>query len=97
MAGRRRSDRAWRSSTNNPYETLEGILVERVPEDQRARLVFHAAEIYSGNGKDFGKKRFPYWTWDKRAAILADLARLSEQLNLQVTRGMYFRKDAPYA
>ena len=77
------------------YDALEEILVKHVPEDKRNGLVLHAAEIYGGFGKVFDKERYPEWTWEKRAALLDDLARLPKALNLYVTSGMFKRSDDP--
>lgn len=72
---------------DNLYEALREILEKHLPAEKRDELVLHTCDIYGGNGPVFDKDRHPEWTWDKRAAILADLAQLPLKLNLWVTSG----------
>lgn len=74
---------------------LESILDRHVPDKYRDSLVLHASDIYGGNGKVFDKRRNPEWTIEKRMAILSDLARLPERLNLWITCGWVQRDNFP--
>lgn len=73
-------------------EELESIVERHVPIQYRDGLVLHTSDIYGGNGKVFDKRTHPEWTPEKRMAILADLAKLPEKLNLWITFG-YIKKE----
>lgn len=64
---------------------LEAIVNEHIPEGDRDNFVLHAGEIYGGYGKYFDKKRNPEWEdWERRAAILDDLAKVADKANVQI-------------
>lgn len=63
---------------------LGNIMTRHIPETDRDNLVLHATDIYGGN-KYFDEARKPEWTYEKRMAILNDLAQLPAALNLRVT------------
>ena len=76
-------------------EELRLIQERHIPETDRDSLVLHACDIYGGN-KYFDTKRKPEWTYERRMAILADLAQLPGRLNLYVTLGLVPRDQFPY-
>lgn len=75
---------------------LQQIMSDHIPESDRKTLVLHTCDIYGGTGY-FDKKRKPEWDWDRRAAILRDLAALPQKLNLYVTWGPIQKTAFPFS
>lgn len=55
-----------------------------IPEADRDKVILHATDIYSGE-KYFDKARKPYWSWDRRAALLNEISAIPANLNLHIT------------
>ena len=75
-------------------QKLEVLVEKHIPEKHRDGFIFHAADIYNGNGifKDRAE-----WPHERRHAILDDLVAIPANLGLPLTIGIVdkiqFRKD----
>lgn len=76
-------------------DRLSAIQTKYVPEADRESLVLHTCDIYGGN-KYFDTKRKPEWSYERRMALLTEIARLPAEANLQVTFGIVRRDEFPY-
>jgi hypothetical protein len=70
---------------NKVYTELAAVVERHIPEKSREGLVLHSSDIYGGNGKVFDESRNPEWTFDRRMAILEDLAKIPNKANILVT------------
>jgi hypothetical protein len=70
---------------NRLYKELESVAERHIPEGDRKGLVLHTSDIYGGNGKVFDEARNPYWTYQRRMAILEDLAEIPNKTNIFIT------------
>jgi hypothetical protein len=70
---------------NKVYMELAAVVERHIPERDRQGLVLHTSDIYGGNGKLFDERRNPEWTFDRRMAILEDLAKIPNKANILVT------------
>jgi hypothetical protein len=74
-----------------PLETeLEALVHKHIPEKDWDGFVFHAANIWSGS--KFFKDR-DAWPWERRAAILDDLANIPQKLEIPIIYS-WLSKDA---
>lgn len=81
-------DRHWKAISLS----LQEIAARHVPNpEQRRRLTFHAAELYSG-GQFFNRDN---WPLEKRLAILEDIVKLIPEHGVQVIAGWRRRDDTP--
>jgi hypothetical protein len=65
-------------------QELAAVVDRHIPEKYREGLTLHTSDIYGGNGKVFDKGRNPYWTAERRMAIMADLAKIPAKTNILV-------------
>lgn len=78
---------------NNLRRELGRIVETHIPEQDREKPVLHACDIYGGNNY-FDTDRKPEWTYDRRMAILADIAALPVKLNLKVVYGRVAKQES---
>jgi len=74
---------------------LAKVMEDHIPEPERSTLVLHTTDIYGGNGY-FDTKRKPEWTYERRMAILADLARIPSAINLRIAWGKVDKSTFPF-
>jgi hypothetical protein len=75
---------------------LEKVVFDHIPEVDRDGFVLHAGDIYGGYGKYFDKRKHPEWAeWERRAAILDDLAAIPEKVNIRAVFGGVERDKFP--
>jgi len=77
------------------YREIEAVGERHLPAGYRnAGIVIHTADIYGGNGK-FDAGRDSIWTWERRKAILDDLAQIPNKANILITTAAVERAKFP--
>jgi len=71
---------------------LEALVEKHIPEEDRDGFVLHASDILGGNGYFKGRG----WPYDRRAAILADLADMPRELEVPVIYGSAEKATIPF-
>src|SRR5258706_338524 len=66
------------------YREIEVVSERHLPQDYRDEdIILHAGDLYGGNGH-FDEGRDPYWTMEKRHAVLADLAKIPDKTDILI-------------
>ncbi len=71
-------------------DELDNIVHKHIPEQDWRGFVLHAKDIWSA--KKYFKDR-DTWPWERRAAILADLADIPSKLNIPVVFGWLAKEE----